>query len=202
MAIEIKFDKTHKCSIKQGTIDNVIEIINCYKSFLNKPYKQQLAEKEAEYEKTSNIQLNEDIPTAVDLMKEFVEPNKTNNDVDIERQRKINDVVIKFRSLSFYAPASYDKYKAEDRKAINEIVDNHYELFLQYVDEFFTKDKEYFPTAIKPKTFIEKLYKIQNYFIRKQKKENGTIINVVEKFKQISNNNTFKKEEEKLDSPF
>lgn len=178
MAIEIKFDKTHKCSIKKETIDNIIEIWNCYKSYKKKPYKQELAEKEAEYEKTSNIELEENIPTAVDLMNELVDTTKTAEQE--ERDNRINYVVSCFRRMSFYSPASYDKYNIENRNCINKIIDNHYELFQDYVKEYHNDDKEYFPIAQTPKTFIEKIDKIQNYFVRKQQVKQGTIQKVNE----------------------
>lgn len=178
MAIEIKFDKTHKCSIKQGTIDNIKEIFNCYKSFIEKPYKQELAEQEAKYEKTSNIELNEDVPTAVDLMNELVDTSKTEEQE--ERDNKVNYVVACFRKMSYYSPMSYDKYNIENRNCINKIIDNHYELFNDYVAEYHKDNKEYFPIAQTPKTFIEKIDKIQNYFIRKQQVKQGTIQKVNE----------------------
>ena len=182
MAIEIKFDKTHKCSIKQGTIDNIKEIWNCYKSFIEKPYKQELAEQEAKYEKTSNIELNNDVPSAVDLMNELVDTSKTEEQE--ERDNKINYIVSCFRRMSYYSPTSYDKYNIENRNCINKIIDNHYELFKDYVKEYNEDDKEYFPIAQTPKTFIEKIDKIQNYFIRKQQVKQGTIQKVNEMIKK------------------
>lgn len=169
--VKIIFDKNNSVYISKKTIDDLVNVLKVFKKWR---YGDDTISPKAPLE-TKETEVEKDIDN-INLMEEL---NVAQNDTE----QKYEDIVYKFRKMSYYNFDSFSKYDKANKDAIIQIAENKntLELFNKYFDEYMIhKGEPYFVMCIKPKTFIEKIEKVENYFTRKEesaiKKKQGTSI--------------------------
>lgn len=170
--VKIIFDKNNSVYISKKTID---DLVNVFKVFKKWRYGDEAISPKTP-DKAEEKEVEKDIDN-INLMEEL-------NVIENNTEQKYEDIVYKFRKMSYYNCDSFSKYDKANQEAIKKIAENNntLELFNKYYDEYLIhKGEQYFVMCVKPKTFIEKIEKVENYFTRKEeraiKEKQGTSIN-------------------------